>query len=125
MRNLFSMNLIYLIMIAAELAAIVFLCIWLPSYAPVAAVFALIWILILVAAVTVYCKGSAPEINCSIILMIIALPIAGAVIYLCSSLYKKDRGALKITGNNAVDGEEKRLKPFAAPAARAMKKQCI
>lgn len=97
-------------MIAAEIAAIVFLCIWLPSYAPVATVFAVIWVLSLIAAVTAYCKGNAPEINCSLILMIIALPIAGALIYLSSSLYRKDRGALKINGIQPQTGEESTVK---------------
>ncbi|MDE7439610.1 MAG: phosphatidylserine/phosphatidylglycerophosphate/cardiolipin synthase family protein [Clostridia bacterium] len=110
MRNLFNRNFIYILLIAAEIAAIIFLCIWIPSYAPLAAVFAVIWVLNLIASVTVYCKGNAPEINCSLILMIIALPIAGAVIYLCSSLYTKDRGSLKIVGNEPQSGEENTVK---------------
>lgn len=110
MRNLLNLNFIYIILIAAELAAIIFLCAWLPSYAPITVVLALTWILILITAITVYCKGTAPEINYSVILMIIALPIAGAVLYLCSLLFKRDRGLLRVTGENALSGEEKTVK---------------
>ena len=96
-------------MIAAEIAAIVFLCILLPSYVPVAAVFAGFWIISLIAAVTVYYKGNSPEINCSVILMIIAVPLAGAIVYLCSALRTKKR-VLKITGTQPKSGEENVIK---------------
>ena len=111
MRNLFNVNLIYLILIAAEIAAIIFLCVWLPSYLPLtAAAFALAWLLNLVAATVAYCKGASPEISCSVILMIIALPVAGALVYLFSSLRKRGRGYLKITGTQPQSGEEGTVK---------------
>lgn len=96
MRNLFSLNFIYILLIAAELAAIILLCVWLPSYAPLAAVIAGAWVLSLIAAATVFCRGGSPEINCSVILMIIALPIVGAAVYLCSLLQRKRRGLLTV-----------------------------
>ena len=108
MRNILNLNFIYLILIAAEIAAIIFLCIWLPSYLPLtAAVFAATWILNLVAGIVAYLRGASPEISCSVILAIIALPIAGALLYLFSALHKKRRGVLKINGLNPQNGEER------------------
>ena len=105
---MFNLNFIYLILIAAEIAAIIFLCIFLPSYIPVTAVaFSICWILNLVGAIVAYCKGASPEISCSVILMIIALPIAGALVYLISAMSKRGHGTLKITGAATVSGDEK------------------
>ena len=98
-------------MIATEIVAIVFLCILLPSFIPVTAVaFFLSWLFNLIAGTVAYCRGVSPEICCSVILMIIALPIAGALIYLFSSMPKKGRGTLKIEGGEPVTGEEKQVK---------------
>ncbi len=96
MRNLFNINLIYIFLIAAEIAAIIFLLICLPSYFPVAAVIIGIWSFSLITAATAYYRGSSPEINCSVILMITALPIIGAAFYLCSVLQTKRRGILQV-----------------------------
>lgn len=109
-------------MIAAEIAAIVFLCVWLPAYVPVAAVFTGIWLLSLIAAATVYFRGSSPEITCSVILMIIALPVAGAVIYLCSLLQTKNRGLVKIDGNPPKTGEEKAVKSMCGTGGAGYEK---
>ena len=110
MRNIINLNFIYLILIAAEIAAIIFLCILMPSYVPLtAAVFAATWILNLVAGTVAYIKGASPEISCTVILMIIALPVAGALIYLLS-LHKKRRAKLKITGLTPQSGEENAVK---------------
>lgn len=110
MRNLFSLNFIYLILIAAEIAAIIFLCILLPAYVPLTAAIILIWVLNLVAGMTAYFKGASPEISCSVILMIIALPVAGAVVYLFSLMRKRGRGLVKITNATAQSGEENIVK---------------
>ena len=111
LHKLFNLNFIYLILIAAEIAAIIFLCFYLPSYVPVtAAAIAVIWLLDIVAGTLAYCKGASPEISCSVILLIIALPIAGAVVYLFSSFRKRKRGTLKITNAKALSGEENTVK---------------
>ena len=111
MRNLLNLNFIYLLLIAAEIVAIVFLCVWLPSFIPVtAAVFFLNWLFNLIAATVAYCRGASPEISCSVILMIIALPIAGAIVYLFSSMPKRGRGLLKIEGTTPTSGEESEIK---------------
>lgn len=110
MRNLFNLNFIYILLIAAEIAAIVFLCVLLPSYVPVALAVALVWLLSLIAAVTAFFRVRSPEINCSLILLIIAAPILGAVIYLFSTLQNKERGILKITNSSPQSGEENTVK---------------
>ena len=111
LHKIFNLNFIYLVLIAAEIAAIIFLCIFLPSYVPLtAAVFAATWILNLIAGTVAYFKGASPEISCSVILMIIALPIAGAILYLFSALRKKRRSILKITGLSPRSGEESTVK---------------
>ncbi len=110
MRNLFNLNFIYLILIAVEITAIIFLCIFLPAYLPIAVTFVAIWLFSLISSVLIYSKGNSPEINCSQILVIIALPIAGALIYLFSALRRQHRGILTITGNEPKNGEEKMIK---------------
>ena len=110
LRKIFNLNFIYLILIAAEIAAIIFLCILLPAYVPLTASIILIWVLNLVAGMTAYFKGASPEICCSVILMIIALPIAGAVVYLISLIRKRGRGLVRIKNAAAQTGEENTVK---------------
>ncbi|MDE7265823.1 MAG: hypothetical protein K2N52_06080, partial [Clostridia bacterium] len=81
---LFSLNFLYLLMIAAETAAIVFLCMYLPSVLPVAAAFVGVWLLNLVAITLIAARRGSPEINCALALFVTALPVAGAVIYFMS-----------------------------------------
>ena len=109
LRNLLNLNFIYLILIAAEIAAIIFLCVWLPACVPVTASIAIVWVLNLVAGTVAYFKGASPEISRSVILMIIALPVAGAVVYLFSLLRKKERGILKVD-SSTLSGEERAAK---------------
>ena len=110
MRNLLNLNFLYLILIAAEIAAIIFLCVWLPAYISITATVAVVWALNLVAGMIAYFKGASPEISCSVILMIISLPIAGAVIYFFSLLAKRGRGLLKVEGTEPQSGVENVVK---------------
>ena len=110
LRNLLNLNFIYILFIAAEIAAIIFLCVWLPAYVPVTAVVILIWALNLVSVMIAYFKGASPEISCSVILMIIAFPIAGALIYLFSLFTKKWRGLVNVEGAEPQSGEENAVK---------------
>ena len=111
MHKLFNLNFIYLILIATEIVAIVFLCILIPSFIPVTAVaFFLSWLFNLIAGTVAYCKGASPEISCSVILLIIALPIAGALVYLFSSIPKKGRRTLKIEGGETATDDERQVK---------------
>lgn len=103
-KSIFNLNFLYLILIAAEIAAIIFLCLWLQSLIPLAVGFAVVWILNLVAAACVYSRGRSPEISCSLIIVIIALPIVGAVFYLTSAFKKQRRGKLKLSGVPHTEG---------------------
>ena len=123
LHKLFNINFIYVILIAAEIAAIVFLCILLPSIVPVtAAVFAVVWMLNLIAGTLAYCKGASPEISCSVILLIIALPIAGALAYLFSALKRNARGILKTEGLSAEEGEERAAKSLCGTGGAGFEK---
>lgn len=110
MRNfpkfIFSLNFLYLILIAAESVAIIFLCLYIPAFLPVAAAFVGIWLITLTAVIAVVCRGGSPEINLSLVLFLIALPAAGAVIYAFSLFCKKECGTLTITGANPARGYE-------------------
>ncbi|MDE7306015.1 MAG: hypothetical protein K2N33_01355, partial [Clostridia bacterium] len=103
---LFSLNFLYLLLIAAQIAAIIFLCLFIPSYLPVAAAAAGIWILNLAAVASAISRGTSPEINCSLALFIVALPVAGAVIYFIAARSRKGRGTLKILNAKPQGGLE-------------------
>lgn len=108
MRNfpkfIFSLNFLYLLLIAAETVAIIFLCLYIPAFLPVAAALLLVWIITLTAVIIIVLRGGTPEINLSLIAFIIAVPVAGAVIYALSSLCKRERGTLTVTDVPPVSG---------------------
>lgn len=110
MRNfpkfIFSLNFLYLLVIAAETVAIIFLCIYIPAVLPVAAAIIGIWLVTLTAVISVVCRGGSPEINLSLVLFLIALPLAGAVIYAFSLFCRKKCGMLTVTGAPAAEGME-------------------
>ena len=83
-------------MIAAETAAIIFLCLFLPSVLPVAAAFVGVWILNLVAIALIAARRGSPEINCALALFVTALPVAGALIYFFTTFGKRRGGMLEI-----------------------------
>lgn len=110
MRNfpkfIFSLNFLYILLIAAETVAIIFLCLYLPAFLPAAAVFIGAWLITVIAVIAAACRGGSPEINCALILFIIALPVAGALIYALSQINKKEYGALTVTGEKPAAGLE-------------------
>lgn len=71
---------------------------------PVAAAFAGIWLFTLITAAAIVSRRSSPEINCAAVIMIIALPVAGAVIYLIATAKRKLRGEIKFTGARPENG---------------------
>ena len=83
MRNfpklIFSLNFLYITLIAAQLAAIIFLCFYLPSFLPLAAVCALIWLLSATSAAVLFARSGASEVKCAWFVLIAALPVAGAL----------------------------------------------
>ncbi len=99
MRNLpkfiFSLNFLYIVTIAVQATAIIFLCFYIPSFLPSAIVYAAIWIVTAAAATALFARGGAPEAKCAWFVLITALPIAGAVIYLLATVKRKPCGLLK------------------------------
>ena len=93
---IFSLNFLYIILIAAQVAAIIFLCVYIPSTLPVAIAFAAIWLLDGVCACILFSKKGAPEVKCVWFLLIAAIPVVGAIIYLVASSGKRSCGCLKI-----------------------------
>ena len=104
LKHVFSIDFLYVLLIAAETAAIIFLCFYIPSIMPVAAAFAGIWLFTLITAAAIVSRRSSPEINCAAVIMIIALPVAGAVIYLIATAKRKLRGEIKFTGARPENG---------------------
>ena len=103
---IFSLNFLNLLLIAVEAAAIIFLCLYIPAFMPVAGAFAAVWLISLAAVIFAVGRGGSPEINCSVALFIIALPVAGALIYAFSRFRGKERGTLTITNAQPADGLE-------------------
>ncbi len=101
MRNLkdiiFSLNFLYIVLIAAEIAAIIFLCVLVPAALPLAAAASGAWFLSLVTAAVIVVRGGAEESQGALFL-VCALPVLGAAIYLILSSGKKRRGILKVEG---------------------------
>lgn len=107
MRNitkLFSLNFIYILLIAGEMSAIVFLCLYLPSFMPVAVVFTAVWFITVLTVMTVVCRNGSPEINLSLALFVTAIPIAGSIIYLVMKSASKKCGLLEITSPPPLSG---------------------
>ena len=98
----FSLNFLYIILIAAQVAAIIFLCVYIPSTLPVALALAAIWILDGVCACILFSRKGAPEVKCVWFLLIAALPVVGAIIYLFASSGKKNCGSLKTESDGAI-----------------------
>ncbi|MDE6613507.1 MAG: hypothetical protein K2K28_03015, partial [Clostridia bacterium] len=73
---------------------------------PVTAAFAAVWLFTLITVAAVISRGLSPEVNCALALFVIALPVAGAVIYLIASARQKRCGTLKITNAKPENGLE-------------------
>lgn len=89
--NLFSM-----LLIAAQSVAIIFLCIYIPAMLPVAITFLCAWIFTVITAVCIITFGCSKEINIALLLMIIALPVSGIIIYCISQIKGKECGKLTV-----------------------------
>lgn len=100
LKIIFSLNFLYIIAIAAQVAAIIFLCVYIPSTLPIALAFSAVWILDGICALILFSKKGAPEVKCVWFLLIAALPIVGAIIYLFAASDKKPCGTLKIVNGN-------------------------
>lgn len=102
MRKFFNIilksNFWIILLIAAQVAAIIFLCLYIPAFLPVAAALVLIWLLSAVSATVLFNRRGAPEVKCVWFVIIAAVPVAGALIYLLASVRSKPCAVLKVTG---------------------------
>lgn len=118
-KTIFSVNFLYIVLIAAQVAAIIFLCLTLPSVLPVALAFVFVWLLNAVTACVLFSRNGAPEVKCAWFVFITAVPVAGALIYLFASVKKKNCGEIKVTApqeGNALTTENEVLSSLANAA---------
>ncbi|MBD5631911.1 MAG: hypothetical protein HDP34_01605 [Clostridia bacterium] len=90
------MNFLYIALIAAQVAAIVFLCLYIPAFLPVAVVVLTAWAITTVTAVILFARSSAAEVKSAWFVLITAIPVAGSVIYLLATLKRPDCGVLDV-----------------------------
>lgn len=93
---IFSLNFLYILLIAAQIAAIVFLCLYVPAVIPVAAAYAAAWFLSFLAAAVLLARGGGYEGKCAWFVLIASLPVAGPVIYFIAGAKSRAYGVLKI-----------------------------
>ena len=96
----FKLNFWIIILIAVQVAAIIFLCLYIPSLMRVSIVLALVWLLSAFSASLLFYRRGAAEIKCVWFVIIAALPVAGALIYLLASIKDKPHAILKINAEN-------------------------
>jgi len=109
MRKLFSLNFLYLTLIAAQVAAIVFLCLYVPRCLPVCLGWITVWLIDAIAAAVLFSRKGAPEARSAWFVVIASLPVAGAVIYFIATVKNKPCGILDVNapaaaGNAAAAG---------------------
>ena len=110
MRNfpkfIFSLNFLYILLIAAETVAIIFLCLYIPAFLPAAAVFVSVWLITLITVICAVSRVDSPEYNCAVALFVTALPLAGAIIYAFAKAGKRECGTLTLTDAKPQGGIE-------------------
>ncbi len=99
LRTVFTLNFLYIVLIAAQIAAIIFLCLYVPSVIPLAAAYAGTFLLSGLTAAVLLVRCGSSEAKCAWFLPIAAIPVAGAVIYLIATAGKKKYGTLKVRAN--------------------------
>ena len=87
----FSRFFICITVIAALVAAIIFLCVYIHSLLPAAAALALSYLLSLIAALCLLIGNSPAEFKCVWLIVIVALPVSGAVLYALSRLSRTQK----------------------------------
>ena len=100
---IFSRNFIYLLLIAAQVAAIIFLCLAVPSVLPLAAAYVGTFLLSAITAAVLLVRGGGSEAKCAWFVLIAGLPVAGSVIYLLATARGRRYGILKVN-SGALDG---------------------
>ena len=92
----FKLNFWIIILIAVQVAAIIFLCLYIPTLMRISIVLALVWLLAAFSAALLFYRKGAAETKCVWFVIIAALPVAGALIYLIASIKDKPHAVLKI-----------------------------
>ncbi|MCM1438574.1 MAG: phospholipase D-like domain-containing protein [Roseburia sp.] len=87
----FSRFFICLTIIAALIAAIIFLCVYIHSLLPAAAALALSYLLSLIAALYLLSGNSPAEFKCVWLILIVVLPVSGAVLYFLSVISRAQK----------------------------------
>lgn len=91
---LFSRLFLCILLIAAQVAAIVFLCLFLPSRLPAALAVTGIYSLSALTAVALVGRDIPPEFKCAWLAFIAALPVFGSAVYLFTRWSSEKRTAL-------------------------------
>lgn len=85
-----------MVLIAAQLAAIIFLCLYLPVFLPITVALAAVWLLTAVTSVILLLRCGTAEVKCAWFIIIALLPAAGALIFFIVTSRRKPQGILKI-----------------------------
>lgn len=92
LKFVFSRFFICITVIAALIAAIIFLCVYIHSILPAAAAIALSYLFSLIAALHLLAGNSPAEFKCVWLILIVVLPVSGAVLYCLSVLSRTQKG---------------------------------
>lgn len=107
LKFVFSRFFICITVIAALTAAIIFLCVYIHSLLPAAAAVGLAYALSLIAATCLLIGKSPFEFKCGWLTVIVALPVAGAVLYFISYLSRcQKRGRTRVMPRAGCSGFE-------------------
>ena len=92
----FKPNFWIIVLIAAQIAAIIFLCLYLPAFLPVTVTVAAMWFLTAATSVVLILRCGASEVKCAWFIIIATLPLAGALIFFIAARKPKPQGILRI-----------------------------
>ena len=96
LKTIFSLNFLYIILIAAQVAAIIFLCFYMPSVIPLAAAYGGTFLLSAITAAVLLARGGGSEAKCAWFVLIAGVPVAGSVIYLLATARGRRHGILNV-----------------------------
>lgn len=96
LKTVFSLNFLYIFLIAAQVAAIIFLCLYAPAVLPLAAAYAGTFMLSAITAAVLLARCGGSEAKCAWFVLIAGLPVAGSVIYLIATSKGRQCGVLQV-----------------------------
>ena len=103
LKIIFSLNFLYILLIAAQVAAIIFLCFAVPSILPLAAAYTGTFLLSAITAAVLLSRVGGSEAKCAWFVLIAGLPVAGSVIYLLATARGKRCGTLKVNAGTLAN----------------------